>query len=143
MIDNNPRPGVAATLAIDWQTVSHALGLAAQFVSDFGPQEISDDARARLAIIVEEIVANVVEHGDCPPGSELVLMIAKDGDRIEVSVEDGGTAFDPRSHVSEATMPPPRGGGAGLALVTHWAKTIDYSRVDGRNRLKLILSCHG
>lgn len=143
MIDNNHHPGVAATFVIDWQTVSHALGLAAQFVSDFGPHDISDDARARLAIIVEEIVANVVEHGDCPAGSNLSLMIVKAGDHIEISVDDGGTAFDPRSHVSDASVPPSRGGGAGLALVSHWAQAIDYNRVDGRNRLKLILSCHG
>ena len=36
-----------------------------------------------------------------------------------------------------------QGGGAGLALVQSWAKTIAYQRSNGRNILKLVIDAHG
>lgn len=143
MIDNNPPAAVAASYAIDWQTVSLAIGLAARFASAFSLEAVSDNARARLAIVVEEVVANIVEHGQCPAGSEIQLGMALAGDHIELNFEDEGIAFDPVLHDSLARPLPERGGGAGLALVKHMAQAITYERADGRNRLKLLLSCHG
>jgi serine/threonine-protein kinase RsbW len=140
MIDNNPELTTSATFAIDWQTVRYALDLVNGFLHAF---DFSADVRARLAIVVEELVANVVEHGACPPDQPMTLTLGVQGETITVGVTDYGTYFDLSTAEISGTVPPEQGGGAGIALVRHWAHDISYSRVDGRNVLNLIIPTNG
>lgn len=140
MIDNNPELTTSATFAIDWQTVRCALDLVNGFLEGF---DFSDDVRARLAIVVEELVANIVEHGACPPDQPMTLTLGLQGQSITVSMSDYGTYFDLRTAEVSGVVPPEQGGGAGIALVRHWSRDISYERVDGRNVLNLILAANG
>jgi serine/threonine-protein kinase RsbW len=140
MNDNNPKVTVAANFCLDWQTVSHALTLLEGFLET---QSIGDDARARIAIIVEELVANIIEHSGSPADQPISLALERSGDEIALTLSDSGMAFDPCAPAQLAEAPPERGGGAGLALVQSWASSISYSRADGRNTLKLVISANG
>ena len=140
MIDNNPRSNTSASFCLDWQTVSHALDLAEGFAEALA---LNEDVRARLAIIVEELIANIVEHGGSPVDKPVTLTLALDGDDIAMTISNGGLYFDPRTPVENGPVPPERGGGAGLALIQHWARDISYTHSDGRNILKLIVPVHG
>ena len=94
----------------------------------------------RLAIIVEEIVSNVLEHG--PAGHEVPLMLRLDqrAEGLFVTLEDESAAFDPRT-APLCDMPnPDRGGGVGLALVKAWSEIVAYDREGERNRLVLHLN---
>ena len=94
-----------------------------------------DDAE-RLSIIVEEWVANVVEHGAPPPGDRIGLRLARRPGMLRITMTDTGCAFDPR----EARFDGPnldRGGGAGLELMRAWSRVATYGRRAGRNRLVL------
>lgn len=96
----------------------------------------ADDA-ARLAIIVEELVANLLEHGAATAAGTVELSLAcQAGGPISLVLVDGGIAFDPRGADAEAAIPD-RGGGAGLNLVRAWATIVDYRSAGGRNRLEL------
>ena len=90
----------------------------------------------RLAIVVEEWVANVVEHGRPPEGSLIGLRLQKDGERVRMTFTDAGVAFDPRAAEDQGPNLQ-RGGGAGLALIRSWAEIEAYRRRGGRNRLVL------
>ena len=138
MVDyNNP----ALTVELQIETGDWAVGSALEAVRDFitcahcGP-----DAEARLCIVVEELVANLVEHGNAPPESEIVLKLAAIGADIALTLSDQGVPFDIRTAGIPDTIPPDRGGGAGIALVLSWAHVIDYVQVDGRNVLTLVIS---
>lgn len=135
MFDNNPALTKSARFAADDAAATAALKLVEEFVGvcDCGPS-----LHARLAIIVEELVLNMVEHGAPPAGSEIGVSLTREAGGIGIKISDSGTHFDPRG----AQMPeaiPQRGGGAGLALVRAWAVIRDYARVDGVNRIDLLI----
>ncbi len=97
---------------------------------------LSGESADRLAVIVEEWVANIVEHGGAPAGSLVVMRLARTGTGVRLTFSDAGVAFDPRT--AEDRGPNlERGGGAGLALIRGWSEIEDYRRNGGRNRLVL------
>ncbi|MEW5683403.1 MAG: ATP-binding protein [Pseudomonadota bacterium] len=99
-------------------------------------REVSRDAAERLAIIVEEWIANVLEHGETPARSRIILSLAHQGEVVRVTFSDAGLPFDPR----EASFEGPhaeRGGGAGLELIRAWSRIVVYARRGGRNRVVL------
>lgn len=91
---------------------------------------------ARLVIIVEELVTNLVEHGGVAPDSLIELVLSREDGTIGIALSDSGVAYDPRSDDPDAPIPE-RGGGAGIDLVKAWAEIVDYRSQGGRNRLLL------
>jgi serine/threonine-protein kinase RsbW len=95
-------------------------------------------AADHLAVVVEEWIANVVEHGCAQAGTRITLRLRLAEAVVRVSVSDAGRPFDPRTAVF--LMPnPDRGGGAGLALIASLCRIASYARRAGRNRLVLEL----
>lgn len=111
-----------------------ALAAAREFLDGSG---CDADMRAHLAIIVEELVLNIVEHGMAPDGDVIEIGFASSERGVRLTIVDGGAHFDPRSAPQPGERPPERGGGAGLALVHAWADILSYERRDGRNHLLL------
>lgn len=94
---------------------------------------------AKLAILVEEAVTNLYDHGDVAPGFCGSLTISGGSDGVHVTLTDSGAAFDPRS-AGEIDMPnEDRGGGVGLAMIRAWADVLDYRRQGDRNVLELTM----
>lgn len=124
---------VHARLPAEPAAVGRALGVARGFVAQAG---LDRDAAERLAIVVEEWIANLVEHGEIPPGSRIGLRLARAELGVRITVTDAGRAFDPRRAVR--TGPDlDRGGGAGLELMRAWSQVLTYGRRARRNRLVL------
>lgn len=92
--------------------------------------------RNRLAIIVEELLANLFDHGGGGADSAVVLRLSPQPDHILLVLEDGGVSFDPAS-ADPVSSVPERGGGAGLALVRAWAEQLSYTSGPLVNRLEL------
>ena len=99
-------------------------------------QGIGTRDRAHLCIIVEELVANLIEHGRNGVERQIGVELARLPSAITLAIEDDGAAFDPRN-APASTGVPARGGGAGLRLVSAWSRIVDYRSADGRNRLEL------
>lgn len=98
--------------------------------------EAPRDLSERLSIVVEEWVANVVEHGEAAPGSRIAVGLVLREDMVLIVFSDPGRPFDPR----EAAFGGPdleRGGGAGLELIRAWSRIVAYQRRGGRNRVIL------
>ena len=116
---------------------THAVSLAVATARRFGERAaLPTDMRAKLAIIVEELVTNIVEHGDAA-GRPITLELAAALHEVRLTLTDEGTFFDPRGFKApEFTA---RGGGAGIALVLAWARITGYRRIGSRNQLELTL----
>ena len=134
---NNPALTAKIQLFIDNNTTRNALELVRDFVVC---AQCGVDAEAKLSIIVEELVSNIVEHGAPPPDSEITIELSAIGADIGLTLSDAGVFFDPRTAAKPAETPTERGGGAGIALVLSWSNVINYARVDGRNVLTLVIS---
>jgi anti-sigma regulatory factor (Ser/Thr protein kinase) len=98
--------------------------------------ELDADIQARAAIIVEELLANLFEHGGLGPGGTIRLELGRKADSLRLTLCDTGPAFDPRLAVSDAPVPE-RGGGAGLRIVQTWAEILSYEPGPPLNRLLL------
>ena len=140
MFDNNPGLTVSASFPSDWQTVSHALDLVENFVET---SQHCTGLREKLAIIVEELVANLVEFGHCPADQSIDIRIEQRGDDVQLVMSDAGVFFDPRLVKRPDGLPPARGGGTGIALILSWSRDVSYELRGGRNVLELIIPGDG
>lgn len=100
------------------------------------------DGLSRLCIVVEELVANLYDHGGVTEQDEVELAIAGRPGGIHVSIVDPGMPFDPWS-ASPADEGGTDRGGAGLRLVRAWGELISYRSSGGVNRLELLLPSGG
>jgi anti-sigma regulatory factor (Ser/Thr protein kinase) len=100
--------------------------------------QLSDDDLARFCIVIEELVANLYDHGGLTEIDEVELSFHHEPGGIRASIFDPGTPFDPRSAMTKRERPK-RGGGAGIDLTRSWAQLIDYQVTPEGNRLDLLL----
>ena len=100
--------------------------------------EIDERDASRLAVVVEELVINLYEHGGLTNEDEFELELSATADAISLLLLAPGDEFDPGRAQQDIGIPE-RGGGAGLNLVRAWADRIDYQREEGRNRLAVLL----
>lgn len=120
-------PPATARAVLEAWSFSQAAGL---------PGDVAD----QLAIVVEELVANVIEHGGAPEDGLIRLRLTRGATAVRIELSDPGTPFDLRTaefHEPNAE----RGGGAGLALVKAWTTVDSWRFHDGRNELVLRLPC--
>ena len=99
---------------------------------------LDQDTLARLAVVVEELVINLVDHAKLGEGG-IVLGLGRTERGTIVSIEDDGAAFDPLAAPPVGDRPPERGGGAGIAIVLAWSRDVAYRSEGGRNVLTLVV----
>lgn len=114
------------------------IGAAVRGARDFAQTHQLDPTNAaRLAILVEELVANICEHGSSDGLATIELDLSIQTDAIGIVIRDSGASFNPDSGVSFDGPNMVRGGGAGLELVRTWSKIVSYHSINGHNTLTL------
>ena len=93
---------------------------------------------SRLAIVVEELVTNLYDHGGLNDDAIFTIELSLTATDLSLVLVDPGMPFDPFS-AKLSRSAPARGGGAGLKLVRSWAGEMDYEHMAGLNRLRLRL----
>jgi anti-sigma regulatory factor (Ser/Thr protein kinase) len=113
-------------------------------VREFADGEALDVPMAsRLAIVVEELVANLFDHAVVAGDLLVTLLLTRSDEGLFVLLDDNAQAFDPREAPTMELPDPDRGGGVGLALVRSWADIVAYDSAEGMNRLVLRLRAAG
>ena len=121
----------------------HVVKDALRMTHDFGAaQSLSDKDLARLCVVVEELFANLYDHGGLTADHPVTLTLRREPRGVRVLMIDPAAPFDPRS-APNSDHPPERGGGAGIAIVRAWTEFIDYSATGEGNRLELLLPIVG
>lgn len=79
--------------AVEWLTeqIQAQHGILTQFESDDYPRSLEDDVRMLLFKGIQELLFNVVKHARA---RTVNVSLRKDGDGIEIVVEDDGVGFD-------------------------------------------------
>lgn len=98
-------------------------------------------ALGTLAVVVEEVVSNVIKYGYDDDGEHTIeVRLALEGDTLWVEVEDDARPFDPLA-ASEADLAAPIAarpvGGLGIPLIRRLTDEQRYERRRGRNVLTL------
>ena len=116
-----------------------AIGDAVAAARGFGEaRRLGSQDLARLCIVVEELVANLYDHGGLTDADGVELSLASDPGGIRITITDTAAPFDLRSAPSSPD-PAEGGAGAGLDLVRAWTNLVDYRTTDEGNRLELLL----
>ncbi len=132
-------PGSLTCILQGKDGVTEASGAARTFGE---AQWLTEDECARLCIIVEELIANLYDHGGLAETDKVELSLASEPGEIRIVIVDPGAPFDPRSAPTPSDRPE-RGGGAGIDIVRAWAEFVDYSLIPEGNRLELLLPVGG
>ncbi|HXQ53114.1 MAG TPA: ATP-binding protein [Stellaceae bacterium] len=99
---------------------------------------IAGDDLARILVVVEELVTNIVKYGYPPPaqpGTAEIALRLRDGE-IGLEIVDDGQAFDPFSGPEpdlDAPLEERTAGGLGLHIVKSLMDRTRYRRVAGHN----------
>jgi anti-sigma regulatory factor (Ser/Thr protein kinase) len=103
---------------------------------------VTGDVAMKLALVLEEAVANVINHGlpGSPPPHRVAVRLEIDADTVAAEVIDNGRKFDP------TTVPDPdltssleerQLGGLGIHLMRELMDGLDYRRLGDSNTLWL------
>ena len=101
---------------------------------------IAPGIAARLALVAEEIAANVAMHAE--GASFFELWIEPAGGGLGLRIEDDGPEYDPLARATpdvEATLEERDVGGLGVHLVRELTQEARYERLAGLNRLSCVL----
>ena len=110
------------------------------FLAEFCEQQgLKGNLVLDINLVAEEVVMNVILHGGQEAGKESIrVSISADDTAVALTVEDSGIPFNPLE-VPPFDVETPieeRGvGGLGVHLIRNLMDQVEYSNVDGRNRL--------
>jgi len=115
-----------------------ATDLVEQFKARHG---LGDEDANAIHVVLDEVLSNSIRHGLGGAAShEIAVTLELSEGEIRVEVEDDGVAYDPTQApepVLSGTLEERQQGGLGVAFVRALTHSIEYRRVDGRNRLLL------
>jgi anti-sigma regulatory factor (Ser/Thr protein kinase) len=97
---------------------------------------------SRLAIVVEELVINLYDHGGLRADDAFELELSSNGTEVRFALSAPGPEFDPWRPASGRNLGS-SGAGAGVKLVKAWSSHLEHDYADGQNRLALTLPIKG
>lgn len=116
----------------------HAIRDAAEAARAFGlARNLAKPELARLCIVVEELTANLYDHGGVTEQDRLHLRFAEDARGILVSIVAPGKPFDPWSTAPIAENR--SGGGAGINLIRAWSEMVACRPSAGSHDLQILV----
>jgi anti-sigma regulatory factor (Ser/Thr protein kinase) len=114
-------------------------GLAAWTQAMVERLSLSSQRAYALELCIEEMVANILLHGQ-RPGQAVQVRVTITADPLRLIVEDDGPGFDPTLQPEAEMAADLEGaaiGGRGLALVRRFSVVMGYRREAGCNRVEI------
>jgi anti-sigma regulatory factor (Ser/Thr protein kinase) len=115
---------------------------ATELVDEFKAHHgLADEDANAIHVVLDELLSNSIRHGLGGAASHAIAVALElSGGEILVEVEDDGVAYDPTQATAPVlanTLEERSLGGLGMAFVRQLTDSVEYRRVDGRNRLVL------
>src|SRR5262249_15663918 len=113
-------------------------------VEDFLAQHgMSPQAVVKVRVVLEEMVLNLIDHATGSATGRIDVRLDAEPGRVVLVIEDDSDPFDPRSAPEFDTKLPleeRRPGGLGIQVVRGLAQELDYERLPGCNRLRVVIA---
>lgn len=108
-------------------------------------REIDEKTLNRLALFIEEMAGNIVQHGFKPGEKKWFdLMILDKPDRIVIRMRDNGPIFDPTAYLNNnGQTETETESHFGIKMVSSLARKFEYRRGMGLNTLIMVLDKQG
>lgn len=115
---------------------------AGELVDEFKARHgLADEDANAIHVVLDEILSNSIRHGLAGAASHAIAVTLElSQGEILVEVEDDGVAYDPSqapAPVLAGSLDERKDGGLGMEFVRGLTDSIEYRRIDGRNRLVL------
>lgn len=103
---------------------------------------VGERPRFQAELVFEELVTNALRHGGVDHTHSVAVAVNVMPEHVVLVVSDRGRPFNPLAQpdptppgsLAEATV-----GGLGIMLARKAAKSLAYARVDGRNRVQVVI----
>jgi serine/threonine-protein kinase RsbW len=95
---------------------------------------------AEINLVLEEIISNIIEHGDRTKKHPIHITLKKEGQELTMVVIDEGPSFDPTICAPPDTTLPLKkrqSGGLGIHLVRAFCQCCSYTRANDSNILTI------
>lgn len=107
---------------------------------------ISDEKYHDIILILDEVVTNIINYA-YPDGGEHIftLDLQEQEGHIFIKLADSGMPFDPLAKSDpdiESSLEERKIGGLGIFIVKQLSEIVEYSRIDDKNHLNIIVSIH-
>jgi serine/threonine-protein kinase RsbW len=107
-----------------------------------GESGVGGDAPSKLALALDEAVANVINHAFTGIASphRIAVVLEIDGDRVTAEIIDNGRPFDPSAAPEPDCATPLENrdvGGLGIHLIRRMMDRVQYRRSGDENHLRL------
>jgi len=116
----------------DLADVGPAIAWAGAFVDQAG---LSPDVRFAVDLSLEEALANLIMHGQCPGPKDIVLTVVADAEGATITVTDRCAPFDVTQQRIGGDETGLAVGGRGLRLLRAFAGELSYAAGGERNIL--------
>jgi len=126
--------------------IADLVALGPEVEASLGRHGVPSEVVARARVVLEEMVLNLINHATGLAGSPIDVRLEAERGWVVVLIEDEGDPFDPQSAPALDTTQPleeRRAGGMGIQLVRGLVAEMQYERLSGRNRLRLVIACPG
>jgi anti-sigma regulatory factor (Ser/Thr protein kinase) len=135
-----PQAGLSASCEISIVNQLSEITRVADMVDDFAAQhQFPNEVTFALNVSLDEVLNNIISYAyEDAAQHDIVVRLAVRGSNVEVTVEDDGKPFDPRTAPPpDITSSPRELGGVGLHFLRNLTDDLEYTRRGRINELRL------
>jgi serine/threonine-protein kinase RsbW len=108
---------------------------------------LSDDDTFNIRLVLDESVINVIVHGyEDSAEHEIHVRLGIHDGAVTIVIDDDGIPYNPLEAPAprfDLPVEQRRIGGLGVHIMKTLARSLEYKREDGRNRLTIVLDVSG
>ena len=109
-----------------------------QLGEDLRQAGLDERITGEILVAVQEALTNIIRHAYRGKPGKIDVRFCDYSDRVEISIRDFGSAFDPKK-IPAPELPPGKPGGLGLHLIKTLMDRVDYAHQgQGGNLLSLV-----